>query len=105
MKITLVPYVSKIKEGKSIVIYNGDLDYKLLGKLKKARPAILIEKRSIPEGCYIVEFFDGKEEKKYSIKNNYWIYDDNKEKFLRCSMLNILRDHLLDYIFDNGYSF
>jgi len=104
IKVTLESIISN-GEKKYTVIYQGSASSELLGLIKKARPIMFlgsIEKAAIIEGRYIVEFFDGKEEKKYEVTNNYWIYDLNREKFLRCSILSNLRGYLINYLLIKG---
>jgi hypothetical protein len=105
LKITLE---SVTDDGKytHTVIYQGSASSELLDFIKKARPirGTNIEKAAITEGRYFIEFFDGKEDKKYSVQNNYWIYDEHRNRFLRCSILSNLRGYLIDYIFNDGYS-
>ena len=105
MKITLETFVNT-DEKQTIVIYHGSTSSELISTIRRARTIIFgnIEKSAIFEGCYYIEFFDGKEEKKYSIENNYWIYDINKGRYLRCSILSNLRGYLLDYLFNKGYN-
>lgn len=105
MKVTLET-IADNGETKYTVIYQGSASSELLALIKNARTIFFgnIEKSVVLEGSYSIEFFDGKEEKKYSIKNNYWIYDEYKEKFLRCSILSNLRGYLINYIFNTGFS-
>ena len=100
LKIT-IETVSDSGEKMNIIIYQGSPGSELLDLIKNAKPIRTgnVEKAVISEGCYFVEFFDGREEKKYSIQNNYWIYDINNEKFLRCAILSNLRGYLLRYLF------
>ena len=104
MKIT-IETVNNINGEKNIVIFQGSSSPDLLRLIKNAKAisAWKAEKAAISEGKYYIEFNNGKEEKKYSVKNNYWIYDMYEEKFFRCSILSNLRGYLLDYLFKEGY--
>ena len=103
MKITLGSR-NNTGEKQYTVIYQGTPSSELRNLIKKAKPIIFgnIEKAAISEGEYIIEFLD--ENKKYSVQNNYWIYDEHREFFLRCSILSNLRGYLLDYLFKKGYT-
>jgi hypothetical protein len=101
MKITLESR-SNTGEKQYTVIYQGTPSPTLHNLIKKAKPIRFgnIEKAAISEGEYIIEFLD--ENKRYSVQNNYWIYDEYRETFLRCSILSNLRGYLLDYLFKKG---
>jgi len=86
MKITLESFTNGEKN--ITVIYQGSPNSELVRLIKSAKiiESNDIEKAVVFEGVYKVEFFDGKIEKKYSIQNNYWIYDEQEKRFLRCSI-------------------
>lgn len=81
------------------VIYDGRGDWTIITAIKKATGTNNPAKAIVNEGVYIVELSGGK---KYSVQNNHWIYDENRGRILRCSILAELRGHLLDYLKDSG---
>jgi hypothetical protein len=95
MKITLVA------EEKSIVIYDGTPRSAIIDPIKKARRVNInaLEKAVITEGEYLVELFTENGKESFRIQNNYWVYDETNDRFLRCSILSDLRGYLLNYLF------
>lgn len=95
MKIILVT------EEKSIVVYDGTPRSVIIDQIRKARRINInvLEKAVVIEGEYIVELFTEHGQESFRIQNNYWIYDETNNRFLRCAILSDLREYLLNYLF------
>lgn len=105
IKISLELKGSNIHDVKhKTIIYEGNYPeiVRLINKAKIIRFGNT-EKATILEGNYFVEFFDGRDMRNIKVQNNYWVYDVNRDKFLRCSILNYLRDCFINYLFINDY--
>ncbi|WP_191014205.1 hypothetical protein [Treponema zioleckii] len=60
-------------------------------KIKAAKeiPLGKAEKACIDEGVYTIEYLD--DGRKYSVQNDFWLYESKSKKFFRCHILNELR--------------
>lgn len=92
------------KNENDLVFYQGPIKKSIMLLLDKARRPWFIgeEKEAVKEGVYYIEITNGSMLKKYSIQNNYWIYDHDTGKFLRCEMLTELRGQLIQYLLAHG---
>lgn len=89
-------------DGFDIVFYQGPPKKSIILLLEDAHPSWFKrpEKAVVEEGEYCIEISDGSLHKKYSIQNNYWIYDHGTDTILRCAILNELRGLLLQYLLE-----
>ena len=87
-------------DGFDIIFYQGPPKKSIMLLLDDAHTSWFKspEKAVVAEGEYCIEISDGVLHKKYSVQNNYWIYEYGTDAILRCSILNELRGLLLQYL-------
>lgn len=84
------------------LIYTSDksdsYQKKILERIRKGERISVFkaEKACVREGEYRLEV-DGTV---YCFQNEYWIYDEKSGSFLRCNLLDISRELLIDYLID-----
>lgn len=89
-------------DGFEIVFYQGPPKKSIMLLLQDAHTSWFKspEKAAVEEGEYFIEIYDGVLHRKYSIQNNYWIYDYGTDTIVRCAILNELRGLLLQYLLE-----
>jgi hypothetical protein len=94
--------ITLVTENKHVIIYEGSSKTNICEPIQNARKINIgsLEKAAIFEGEYIIEISTDNETKKYQIQNNFWIYNETDDSYLRCSILSELRGYLLNYLFN-----
>jgi len=88
----------------SVTIYQGKVKKSIEDLLRKAKKIRFggIEKAVVVEGEYHIEIISGSNTVKYTVQNNFWVYDEVGKKYLRCGILNELREIFISYLFEHG---
>jgi hypothetical protein len=106
--MTISLTLNPIYNSDEIILYEGGIDRyeNLISKIRESKkiPSSYVDKTTTFEGVYNIKIEkDGSIIEKYTVVNSTSIYDNQKQIFLKCSILEDLRGIVVLYLLKDKY--